>query len=127
MDNSELRKAVENLNKLIRKRPWMDFEVRQYFRNKLTIYGGIDLLYSHEIEIYFENIFFVSLPIEWKTDTKKNVVKILESEESRKVNIKYKVEQGFTIFSFKPEDYPDDFGCLIGAKELSYKIMSTVK
>lgn len=127
MNISEIRKVVDELNTYIMKSLWMDFEMRQYSRNRLSVYGGTDLLYSHEIEIIFEDIFFVSLPIEWKTDTKSTALRILDGEEARTINIMYMVEQGFTLFSFKPEDYPKDFGCIIGAKNVSYKVIKLEK
>ena len=120
MNASEIKVVVGKINSFIQQGLWLDFEVCQYSKNKLTLIGGIDLIYSHDIEIYFEDVFFVSLPMEWKTDTKRNVFQLLEGEDAKTVNIRFKVEQGYHIFKFTPEDYPDDFGCLIGAKSISY-------
>lgn len=123
MNVIEIKNVVEKLNSFIQKGLWLDFEVCQNSKNKLTLHGGIDLLYSHDIEIRFEDVFFVSLPMEWKTDTKSTVVQLLEGEDAKAVNIRFKVEQGYHIFKFTPEDYPEDFGCLIGAKTISYDVL----
>lgn len=124
MNINELINIVNKINTFITQGLWLDFEVNQYKNSKLKIIGGIDLLYSPDIEINFEDVFFVSLPFAWKSDTKKEVFQLLEDENARTVNIMYKVEQGYHIFKFTPEDYPADFGCLIGAKSISYNILS---
>ena len=97
--------------------------MKQYTKNMLTIIGSIDSSSTHNIEIYFEDIFFISLPIEWKTNTSVNVLKLLDGNLAITENRRFQVEQGYQIFSFKPEDYSDHFGCLIGAKKISFEIM----
>lgn len=123
MNNNEKEKIVKEINDYIQNGLWLDFEVNHYSKNKLIVYGGLDLIFSHDIEVHFEDVFFVSLPMEWKTDTKKTVFQILDGEEVKILNIKFRVEQGYNVFKFKAEDYPDDFGCLIGAKKISYVIL----
>ncbi|MFF2482313.1 hypothetical protein [Paenibacillus sp. NPDC058071] len=124
MEISEITKVVEDINKFIRNQPWLDFEVLQYDKQKLTIIGCIDISNLHDIEIVFEDIFFVSLPIEWKTDTSRPVLSVLEREKAIILNKKFKVEQGHSIFAFAPEDYPDDFGCYVSAKKIAFKLIS---
>lgn len=123
MNISDVKSIVVKINNFIQQDLWLDFEVNQYSKNILKLNGGIDLLYSPDIEICFEDVFFISLPMEWKSDTKKTVFQLLEHESAKTVNIKYKVEQGYYIFKFTPEDYPNNFECLIGAKSISYTII----
>lgn len=123
MNTEEIISEVEVINSIIKKNLWMDFEIKKYNDGKLTIYGGIDLLHSHVIEIYFEDVFFVSLPTEWKSDTQQNVLHFLQGEASIEINIRFMVEQGYHIFRFVPEDYSGDFGCYIGSKVISHSII----
>jgi hypothetical protein len=117
---NDVKKIVDKINEFINGRLWLDFEMIQYQNHVLTITGSIDTSYPYDIEIKFEDIFFISLPIEWKTDTSKVVLKVLEGEEAISINKRFQVEQGYYIFKFIPEDYNDDFGCLVGAKKIYY-------
>lgn len=115
---------VNEINLIIERQLWMDFQVTNYDGYSLTIVGCLSLSFpdQYEIKIYFRDVFFVSLPMDWKTDTSKIVLSLLEADEAGEINWKFQVESGYHIFRFKPEDYPDDFGCLIGAREISYKL-----
>ncbi|MFC5702317.1 hypothetical protein ACFPVX_13525 [Cohnella faecalis] len=124
MEILETKKVVEDINTFIGSQLWLDFEVLQYDKQKLTIIGSIDISNMHDIEIVFEDIFFVSLPIEWKTDTSRPVLSILEGEKAKILNKKFQVEQGHSIFAFAPEDYPDDFGCYVCAKKIAFNLTS---
>lgn len=115
---------VKKINGLIASQQWFDFEVVEYAIPKLKIIGSIDPSSSPDIEIIFKDVFCMSLPMEWQTDTQQEVFKIAENEEARKINKKYKVEQGYTPFLFIPEDYPEDFYCFIAAKSVSYEILN---
>ncbi len=122
MDIKSVKLVVDAINSLIQKELWYDFNVKQYLDGQLVIEGGLSLNYP-DIEILFEGIFFTSLPFEWKTDTNKTVLEIVEGKQEKLINEKYKVEFQHFIFKFTPEDYPNEFGCLIAAKEISYKII----
>lgn len=122
MNKTDSQSVVEDINIFLQKELWFDFEVIRYHDRKLTIIGSIDPSSHHAIEIYFEDIFFVSLPMEWKTDTTKTILSILEGNDAIKLNKRFQVEIGYHIFRFAPEDYPEDFGCLIAAREISYTL-----
>lgn len=121
MNSNEAMLLVNDVNSRIQKEPWFDFEIIRYDRSELVIGGGKSLSYPHELEIHFKDVCFISAPIEWRTDTSKRVFIILEGDDAFKVNTKFQVEQGYYIFRFAPEDYLDDFGCLVGAKSLDIK------
>ena len=124
MSIEDIKKTVDEINKYIQKELWFDFDVFNYVRNKLTITGSIDFSVKYDIEIVFEDIAFVSLPFEWQTDTSQTVLSIIEnSDEAKAINIKFQVEQGHTLFKFIPEGFPENFGCILGAKSISYKII----
>jgi hypothetical protein len=118
---NEVSLIVNTVSNRIQQEPWFDFEVIKYNKNELVIGGGKSLSYPHELEILFKDVFFVSMPVEWRTDTSKNIFTILEGDEKYNVNKRFQVEQGYFIFKFFPEDYPNDFGCLICAKSVDVK------
>lgn len=122
MNSDEVKVVVDEINDFIKQEQWFDFSVKQYIDNELTLVGGLSLTYP-DIQIKFNDIFLISLPMEWKTDTDGFVLTILEGEDERIVNEKYQVEYLYYIFKFTPESFPDNFGCLIAAKEVSYKII----
>lgn len=101
MGISEVKRIVKEINYYIQKQLWLDFEVKQYTKDMLTIIGSIHFSSTHNIEIYFKNIFFISLPIEWKINTSVNVLKLLDGKLAITENRKFQVEQGYQIFSFK--------------------------
>lgn len=122
MSKADCQAIIKEINIFLQKELWFDFEVVRYQDQKLTIIGSIDPSSHHNIEIYFEDIFFVSLPMEWKTDTAKNILSIIEGDDAIELNKKFQVEIGYHIFRFAPENYLENFGCLIAAREISYTL-----
>lgn len=120
MNRNEIQKVVEDINHYVQAQLWLDFEISQYQSGKLNVIGSIDPSSAPDIEICFEDIFFISLPMEWKTDTSASVLVLLERDEAFSINKKFQVEQGYHLFKFIPEYYPDEFGCLIAAKKISF-------
>jgi len=126
MEPKDTQKTVSDIDAQVRKNPWMDFEVTNYDRQMLSVIGNISPSYPGQpgqIEINFKDVYFVSLPIAWKTDTSKQVISLVDGPEQFAINKLFRVEQGYLIFKFMPEDYQEGFGCLIGAKEISYRVL----
>lgn len=118
MKKDELYKKIEKLDSIIRKHSWFDMQVLQYDGWKLYIVGSTDLSYYHTLEIIFEDISFIKGHINgWKSDTSKSVFKILENEYD--FNLKYNIEEGYQLFCFKNEDYPEN-NILIAAANFEY-------
>ena len=122
MERDEVLKVVDEINAVLQSHGWMDFEVMEYGNYRLHLQGGIDRTVAHDVDIYFEGVFHLSLPMEWQTDTSAPSLKLLGGQEAYAENIKFKVEQGHYVFRFTPEDYPNNFGCYISAKHVSYSI-----
>ncbi|MCM3290012.1 hypothetical protein M3661_07715 [Paenibacillus sp. MER 180] len=123
MDLAEVGRVVREINDYIKRGLWFDFEIKQYQDGEISLYGGLSLSYP-DVEIKFKEVFFVSLPMMWKTDTKDTILTVLEGEAEREISEKFQVEYLHYIFKFTPEDYPSNFGCLIAAKEISYSILT---
>lgn len=122
MTLDEAKIVVGEICNFIKQEKWFDFMVKQYVDNELTLQGGLSLTYP-DIEIKFKDVFFTSLPMDWKTDTNAVILSILTGEDERIASEKFQVEYLHYIFKFTPEDYPDNFGCLIAAKQISYEIL----
>ncbi|MCY0993947.1 hypothetical protein OV203_42810 [Nannocystis sp. ILAH1] len=124
MDSGQAKRTIDQINSYLQKQLWFDFEVLQYQPGRLVVAGSIDTTVHHNVEIWFKGIAFVSLPMEWKTDTSSPPLSLLAGEAAVRINMRFQVEQGHHIFRFSPEDYPAEFGCLIGARELGFEIVS---
>ena len=121
---TSIEALVEEINAFLMQKLWMDFEVMQYTGYELVIMGSLDISNPHDIEIRFNDVSFISLPIQWQTNTSKTVFEIVKGEKAMELNQKFQVEQGYIIFKFFPEDYEAEFGCFIAAKELQYKLLN---
>jgi hypothetical protein len=120
MDESQVVRVVDRINQHVCQQPWCDFEVKEYRGTKLVVTGSLDLSAAHIFEVWFEGVFFVSMPMEWKTDTSRPTLALMVGEGAASVNRRFRVERGHHIFRFTPEDYPEDFGCLVGAREIGF-------
>ncbi|SIT29165.1 hypothetical protein SAMN05421788_108234 [Filimonas lacunae] len=123
MLTDSLRQTVEEIDTIIRKELWFDFEVWSYDRNKLIIAGGKDLMYSHQLEIIFENVFYYSgVFAEWKSNTQHPAF-IIPSNEPE-LNLKHEIIQGYQLFSFVTEDFKNNI--IIAAESVSYNLKNTL-
>ena len=107
------------IDQIIRQHSWFDFHVLKYDGSRLTIAGGIDLTYYHQLEITFENIFFAATFFEeWHSDTSKTVFEVPEAELSRSLHLQLEIEQGYQVFIFHTEDYKNDI--YIAAQKVTF-------
>ncbi len=120
-DATALEKTVEALNDCIKGFLWMDFEIVECHSNKLVVIGSIDPSDSHDVEIEFGDIAFVSSPMSWQTDTSKVVVTLVTGERASELNQRFGVEAGYHVLRFSPEDRPSEFGCYVGARHVAFK------
>ena len=111
MDEDQARQSIDDINTYLQQKPWLDFEVMEYRGDTLIVMGSLDTSAPHDIEIRFKGVFFMSLPMEWKTDTSMPPLGLVAGDDAVRLNQRFQVEQGHHIFRFVPEDYPEDFGC----------------
>lgn len=125
MEASEAAKTVEQINEYIQRKLWFDFDAFVLGGRNLLVRGGIDLTWadSHDVEIHFEQVFLISLPVEWMTDTSSPPLRLLTGEDAYRVGTRFQVEGGYHIFRFSPKDYPKDFGCFVAAETIRYEIV----
>jgi hypothetical protein len=114
---SDIRDTVKEINGLIRKELWFDFHVFKYDGRSLTIAGGPDLCYYHQLEIIFENVFFFhGFFAEWKSDTSQPVFVLPDNEVQ--LSLQFEIEEGYMLFMFRTEDCENDV--IIAAEKISY-------
>lgn len=115
--------VIDEINEYLQKELWFDFEAIEYQGSTLTVMGGIDTTVDPELEIYFHNVCFTSLPIDWMTDTDEPPLRLVRGDEANCLREKYRVGDGYHLFHFSPSDYPRDPGCLVFARGISFEIM----
>lgn len=108
---------VAEIDEQIRTRLWFDFHVFHYDGHRLVVAGSIDLCYYHEMEVIFENVFFIRGFFNgWHSDTSKPV--FIQTDNVSTFNTEFEIEQGYTLFIFKTEDYEKDV--IIAAEKVSF-------
>jgi len=118
--NDQLEQTVSEIDHEVRLHDWFDFHVLKYDGYRLLIGGGVDLTYSHELEIIFEDVFFATIFFdEWHSDTRKTVIELPSEKQNKELNLKFEIQQGFQIFIIHPEDFKNKI--YIAAKNLNYK------
>jgi hypothetical protein len=115
-----LNKKVDEINNFLKKEMWFDFEILGYKKNDLTVIGSTDFSYYHNIEIHFKDVFLIHCHSEWKSDTSKSIIEIIQGNTAKKINIENKIEQGYTLFKLIPEDMYEDSFFYIAARDLEY-------
>ncbi|WP_417129420.1 hypothetical protein [Ruthenibacterium lactatiformans] len=123
MEKKEIESVLKEVNDYLSEQLWMDFEIIQYSKNSLKVIGSIDISDVPTMELIFEDVYFISAPFNWKTDTSKTVISLLHGEEAKRINLKFRVEQGYHIIKIQAEDYPKNFGCLFGVKHIFFRIL----
>lgn len=120
---TEIEEVIKRINEFLQEQLWMDFEIIEYSKLCLKIIGSIDISNAPTMELILRDVFFISAPLNWQTDTSKNVITLLKDEDAKKINLQFQVEQGYHIIKIDPEDYPSSFGCLFGVKELFFNLL----
>lgn len=124
MSEKEVKDIIRAVNIFLSQQLWMDFEIIEYSGQFLRIIGSIDITAVPVMELVFEDVYFVSAVFNWKTNTDRTVVSLLEGKDAKVVNLKYRVEQGYHIIKITPEDYPEEFGCIFGIKKIYFNFQA---
>lgn len=95
---------LSKLNNYLQSHAFFEFRLLRSDHDQLVIAGSSDFQYYHEIEIFFINVHTIICNTEFKLDTTKNVITLVEDEESRNLNLQYKVLAGNLIFKLIDED-----------------------
>jgi len=110
--------TVERLNWRLSQEHWFDFEVVSCNEDEVVVRGGIDLSLPPMLVVRFQRVSFVSLLMEWRTDTDRPSLALVEGAAEKALRLRLQAERGTHIFRFQPEYYPDDFGCIVAARSI---------
>lgn len=116
MPTSNLVQRVRNIDEQLRKYPWIDFEVWEYAGSDLKVVGCLDTSDPYDVELRFVDVSFVSIPMEWKTNTSDVVISVATGEIERQLNLRFQNEVEHVCYLLKPEGFQEDFYCVVGAK-----------
>lgn len=115
----ELEVKLEGINQFLKTKPWMDFELISLVKGNLKIIGSTDFSYFQEIEILFNEVFYLQCPDKWKSDTSMDILIVPPIEEQRNINISYEIEQGYSLIKFIGEDIGPIY---ISCKKLEFNL-----
>jgi hypothetical protein len=115
MDN-QISGILESLNSFIKKKAWLDFELLSLRGGTVIIVGSTDFTYFHELEVKFDDVFFIHCNTSWKTDTSYDVFVVPTLEEERKINFENSIEEGHFLIKII-SDFKNSF--YISAKQIS--------
>lgn len=112
-------KIVNEINGIVMSNHCFDFHILSYDGRNLTIAGGINLTYSHSLEVKFKDVFFVHGFFEsFSTDTTDKILIVPDQIKNRELNNKFEIEKGYQVFIFKTDNFENDV--YIAAKEIGY-------
>jgi hypothetical protein len=97
--------VLNEINEIIEKELWYDFEIRSFDGSTLIIFGGIDLFYAWIIEIQFIDVGFILCKSDWKkAGNLKGFEKVLGDEE-KQLKRKYFIEDIYNVFAINHDDF----------------------
>jgi hypothetical protein len=98
-----MEKTILQINEFLKEHNWCDFEIISLQRD-LLIGGKTGFSEEHDIQITFEDVFFMQCLSEWKTNTLSYAFSIPSIEEQREININFSIIQGNKLFKILAED-----------------------
>ena len=126
MTQSETISQVAIFNDFVSKKPWLDVDLIECSQQVAVLHCGIDLSLGPDLEVRFNTVFFASLLMAWKTDTTLPILQILTGDEAFRINGQYRIEQGYHLFAFQPEDLTEGVRCIIAAQNFTWREMPCI-
>jgi hypothetical protein len=124
MTQSDILTQVALFNNLVKQKPWLDIDLVECSPRSVILDCGIDLSVGPDLVVKFDTVFFASLLMTWKTDTTSPVLQVLTGEDEVRVNQQYRVERGYYLFAFQPEDLAEGVCCIIAAQQFSWQVLT---
>lgn len=114
-----MENIISELNNFSFNYSYFELSISSYENGNLIIVGSEDLLYFHQIEIVFIEVYTILCNTNFIINTSFPFIELLNerSEELYKLNVKYRVVQGYKIYKLVSED--NDVYYII-AKGISY-------
>lgn len=106
------------IDEVLRTYPWLDCELHMLRRRVLAVLGGVALargdFIAPDVVLYFYDLFFVSAPRRWTSDTDRNVFKA--HGDTQPAGAPFRTDIGYSLFEFHPEDLGTS--CWIAARSV---------
>jgi len=122
---SPMENTILQINQFLKKHSWCDFEIINLegyqLKGQLVITGKTGFS-DFDIQITFEEVFFMQCLYEWKTDTTKEAFSIPDIEEQKEINLKYGIETGYYLFRIHAEDI--EAPMYISAKNCKFELLN---
>jgi len=117
----DIESKIKELLYLFKNWEWLDFEVS--YSNGIVVLAGESIAYdnSHDIEIFFDDICFMSTPFKWTSEPRTTPVFMRVLPLENWLVTKFDVIEGDYVFEFFSKEYPE-IECYIGASDFNYKI-----
>lgn len=123
LNTQMIQEAIDQINTSIGKAAWFDFMVSEYRGSNLHIVGSTDLSYYYELEVIFEEVFFMCCNTFWHTaPSELKVFTLIEGEEAYSINYDYQIEAGNYLIRIQPEDEKKPFYIACRNVRYSYEL-----
>lgn len=100
-----IKESVDKINNKASEFIFLELSIFHFDKDELIIAASEDFSYYHNFEIRFKNVFAIIGNVNWKVDTQESIIQVLENnEDAYRLNMKYSVEIGNTIFQFITEE-----------------------
>src|SRR6185312_12537251 len=101
-----MQEVVDKINLIVRNYSYLELSMLSFERSRLIIAGSEDIMYFHNFEIVFDDVFTVACNTDWKIDTGKDFIWLVtDIEEIRTISLAYRVEKGNSIYRLEDEDH----------------------
>jgi len=114
------KSVVADINKYASKYMRLNFSIYEYNGKELILVGSEDETSCIQIEIIFEDLFFISAFFSWHTNPREDIIVIPEDNEIIKLNKQFEIEAEYQLFRLIPEGHDNMF--YVAAKSIDYEI-----
>jgi hypothetical protein len=97
-------KLIIKINDLTSKFSFYEFSIYTYSKEKLIIVGSPDISYYHNLEIHFNDIFYIKSKFNWIVNTRISIVESLKETELIGFNKENEIEVGYNTIKFIDQD-----------------------
>jgi len=122
-ESKDSRRVIDEINTVIRKFLWLDFQLDGYSYDTLRLIGSVSTSYPPEIQIEFSGVFLYSGVLRWTSNKEDSGIEVVDDEELGLLNERYGVTVGNMAYRIKNSDNLSE-SILIIAEQVSYRELS---
>lgn len=99
-----IEQTINKINDFVKQFNFYEFSIYHYSKEKLIVVGSPEMSYYHNLEIHFNNIFYLETKCSWIVDTGKPILQSLQNIELFEFNKENKIEVGNYTVQFLDQD-----------------------